>query len=65
MLSDGLFLLEIFVFQQEFGGSRVGDGVLLLGNGGFVLERLVFLLPDGVFLLPVAVARRKSPFSCT
>ena len=33
MLSDGLFLLEIFVFQQEFGGLRVGDGVLLLGIG--------------------------------
>ena len=65
VLSDGLFLLEIFVLQQEFGGFWVGNGVFLLGIGGFVLERPVFLLSDGFFLLPVAVACRKSAFSGT
>ena len=65
MLSDGLFLLEIFVFQQEFGGLRNGNGVFLHGIRGFVLERPVFVLPDGVFLLPAPVACRKSPCSCS
>jgi len=64
VLSDGVLLLEIFVLQQEFGGLRVREGVLLLGIGRFVLECLVFVLPDGVFLLPAAVACMKSPCSC-
>jgi len=65
VLPDGVFLLEIFVFQQEFGGSRIGGRILLLEYGGFLRGRPVFLLPDGVFLLPVAVACRKSPGSCS
>jgi hypothetical protein len=64
VLADGLFLLEILVFQQEFGGLRNGDWVFVLEFGGFGLERPVFLLSDGVFPLPDSVACRKSPFSC-
>ena len=65
----GLWLTKrdtpISVFQQEFGGFRVGAGIFVLESGGLWLERPVFLFPEGVFLLPVPVACRKSPCSCS